>query len=83
MTATARSWSREIEKLKEELGADRASIIEVEKQIAIIRSRLSEIDTMTWSERNVTGGENHLWLVRSSDMLGNITGHIPKRQVIL
>jgi benzoyl-CoA reductase/2-hydroxyglutaryl-CoA dehydratase subunit BcrC/BadD/HgdB len=28
---------------------------------------------MTWSERNVTGAENHLWLVRSSDMLGNIT----------
>ncbi len=64
--------SREIEKLKKELGADRASIIEVERQIDITRSKLSEIDTMTWSERNVTGGENHLWLVRSSDMLGNI-----------
>ncbi len=64
--------SREIEKLKKELGADRESIVEVERQIEFARSRLSEIDTMTWSERNVTGGENHLWLVRSSDMLGNI-----------
>ncbi len=65
--------SREIDKLKAELGARSASINEVEEQMEIVRSRLHEIDEMTWSERNVTGGENHLWLVRSSDMLGDIT----------
>ncbi len=36
------------------------------------KEKLAEIDMMTWSERNVTGGENHLWLVRASDMLGDI-----------
>lgn len=64
--------SREIEKLKKELGAEDGALAEVETQIAAARSRLSEIDTMTWSERNVTGGENHLWLVGASDMLGDI-----------
>ncbi|MEN6615700.1 MAG: 2-hydroxyacyl-CoA dehydratase [Syntrophorhabdus sp.] len=64
--------AREIEKLKNELPPDRALNIRVEKELTVARSYLEEIDMMTWSERNVTGAENHLWLVRSSDMLGNI-----------
>ena len=64
--------TREIDKLKKELSTDEESLSEVETQITAARSKLSEIDTMTWSERNVTGGENHLWLVRSSDMLGDV-----------
>lgn len=63
--------SREIEKLKDELSADTGSLAGVETQITAARARLSEIDTMTWSERNVTGAENHRWLVGSSDMLGD------------
>jgi benzoyl-CoA reductase/2-hydroxyglutaryl-CoA dehydratase subunit BcrC/BadD/HgdB len=66
-----RVLSREIEKLKKELSPDRRSSLRVEKEMTVARSYLEEIDTMTWSERNVTGAENHLWLVRSSDMLGN------------
>lgn len=67
----ARVLSREIEKLKEELSPDPGSSLRVEKEMTAARSCLEEIDTMTWRERNVTGAENHLWLVRSSDMLGN------------
>ncbi len=63
--------AREIEKLMKELSCDRRSLARVESQMAAARSALAEIDSMTWSERNVTGGENHLWLVRSSDMLGD------------
>lgn len=64
--------AREIEKLKKELPCDAPSLAGVESQMAAARSALAEIDSMTWSERNVTGGENHLWLVRSSDMLGDV-----------
>ena len=67
-----RVLSREIEKLVKELSPDRRSSVRVEKEMTVARSYLEEIDMMTWSERNVTGAENHLWLVRSSDMLGNI-----------
>ncbi|MHB8110050.1 MAG: 2-hydroxyacyl-CoA dehydratase [Syntrophorhabdaceae bacterium] len=68
----AKVLAREIEKLKKELSPDRVLNNRVEKEMTVARSYLEEIDTMTWSERNVTGAENHLWLVRSSDMLGNI-----------
>lgn len=68
----ARILSREIEKLEKELSPDRGSSLRVEKEMTVVRSCLEEIDTMTWSERNVTGAENHLWLVRSSDMLGDM-----------
>ena len=64
--------SREIEKLRKELSPDRGSSLRVEKEMTVVRSYLEEIDSKTWSERNVTGAENHLWLVRSSDMLGDM-----------
>jgi len=64
--------SREIGKLKKELDVEDGALLEVEKEIKGAREKLAEIDMMTWSERNVTGGENHLWLVRASDMLGDI-----------
>jgi benzoyl-CoA reductase/2-hydroxyglutaryl-CoA dehydratase subunit BcrC/BadD/HgdB len=67
--------SREIEKLGKELSVDAEALATVETAIAGVRARLSEIDTMTWSERNVTGAENHRWLVGSSDMLGDIEGY--------
>jgi len=66
---------REIEKLGNELSTDAVTLADVEAQIGGVRARLSEIDTMTWSERNVTGAENHRWLVGSSDMLGDAQGY--------
>ena len=64
--------SREIDKLKKELGTEDEALNVVEGLIGQARSRLAEIDMMTWSEHNVTGGENHLWLVGASDMLGDM-----------
>ena len=43
----------------------------VEKDIAETRKTLATIDEMTWKEGLVKGAENHLWLVRASDMLGD------------
>jgi hypothetical protein len=67
--------AREIEKLGRELSVEKVPLAEVEARIAGVREKLSEIDTMTWSERNVTGAENHRWLVGSSDMLGDMEGY--------
>ena len=63
--------AREIDKLMKELGVDRQMLAGVEKDIAETRKTLATIDEMTWKEGLVTGGENHLWLVRASDMLGD------------
>jgi len=62
---------REIEKLKHELSVENKMLVEVEKGIGMVRLNLDEIDRMTWQEKVVTGYENHLWLVRASDMLGD------------
>ena len=63
--------AREIGKLKKELGVDTEVLADVEKDIAETRKTLAKIDEMTWKEGLVTGAENHLWLVRASDMLGD------------
>ncbi|MBP6940601.1 MAG: 2-hydroxyacyl-CoA dehydratase [Syntrophorhabdaceae bacterium] len=63
--------AREVEKLMRELVVEREALARVEDEIEGVRSSLALIDRMTWKERRVTGAENHLWLVRASDMLGD------------
>jgi len=62
---------REIEKLKSAFSVNDEDLNVVEKEIHSVRSALEVIDRLTWDERLVSGYENHLWLVRSSDMLGD------------
>jgi len=62
---------REIDKLTKELSADKEALNIADEGIGRVRSNLSIIDRMTWSDKVVTGQENHLWLVRASDMLGD------------
>ncbi|MCX5807332.1 MAG: 2-hydroxyacyl-CoA dehydratase [Proteobacteria bacterium] len=66
-----KALKREIEKLKHELSVEKKELVRIEKGIRQIRLNLEEIDKMTWQEKVVTGYENHLWLVRASDMLGD------------
>ena len=63
--------AREIGKLMKELEVDNQTLADVEKEIAETRKTLAKIDEMTWKDGLVTGAENHLWLVRASDMLGD------------
>ncbi len=63
--------AREIGKLTKELGVDPPVLTDVEKEITETRKTLTVIDEMTWKNSRVTGAENHLWLVRASDMLGD------------
>ena len=63
--------AREIDKLMKELGVGRQSLAGIEREITETRKTLATIDEMTWKENLITGAENHLWLVRASDMLGD------------
>jgi len=43
----------------------------VKKRLDKIRKKLIKLDELTWKENKVTGLENHLWLVNSSDFNGD------------
>lgn len=75
--------SREISKLMKELGVDTQVLADVEKDIAETRKTLAAIDEMTWKEGLVKGAENHLWLVRASDMLGDYRNYQDMARVFI
>jgi benzoyl-CoA reductase/2-hydroxyglutaryl-CoA dehydratase subunit BcrC/BadD/HgdB len=41
------------------------------RRLEPVRAALAEIDRLTWQEDRVSGGENHLWLIGSSDFGGD------------
>jgi len=59
--------SRAIDGLCASLGTTRARAEAQKKRLDEIRMKLMEIDELTWKEQKVSGAENHLWLVSSSD----------------
>jgi len=75
--------AREIDKLMKELGVDMQLLTGVEKDMAETRETLATIDEMTWNEGLVGGGENHLWLVRASDMLGDYRNYHAMAQAFI
>ncbi|MBA4416937.1 MAG: 2-hydroxyglutaryl-CoA dehydratase [Syntrophus sp. (in: bacteria)] len=62
---------REMEKLMMAFSVDEKRLLQVEREIEGVREQLAKIDRMTWDQKVVSGYENHLWLVRASDMLGD------------
>ncbi|HEX2967095.1 MAG TPA: 2-hydroxyacyl-CoA dehydratase [Syntrophorhabdaceae bacterium] len=67
--------AREISKLKNELRVTEDNLRRVELEITEARRPLLKIDELTWKDGLVSGAENHLWLVRASDMLGDYTSY--------
>lgn len=61
----------EIIRLAEELGTDLESAERARERLEPSRRLLDRLDEMTWRDNVVSGGENHLWLVSSSDFNGN------------
>ena len=53
------------------LGADRDEICKVKKRLDRIRIKLKEIDRLTYEEDILSGLENHLFLLSSSDFKGD------------
>ncbi len=60
-----------IAELAAALNTDSQKITESKKELDLIRQRLSELDRLTWQENRVSGAENLLHLVSSSDFNGN------------
>jgi predicted CoA-substrate-specific enzyme activase len=61
----------EIEKLMEVLGTTYEQVNIVKARLDQIRRKLVELDRLTWQDNKVTGFENHLWQVSSSDFNGD------------
>lgn len=57
----------QIKKLQDYFAAGGEAIHEVKKQLDEIRKLCQQIDEMTWKDNLVSGGENHYYLVSSSD----------------
>ena len=60
-----------ITRLAGELGAETREISTCKKQLDTIRLKLKELDRLTWQEMLITGEENLLYLVSSSDFNGD------------
>lgn len=54
-----------------QLGADLNKIEEIKTRFDDIRRVVHEIDRLTWRDDKVTGEENHIWTVSTSDMGGD------------
>ncbi len=61
----------EISKLEEHFEVSRDEVLRVKQRLDLIRRKLVQLDQWTWQERLVSGTENHLWLVNSSDFRGD------------
>ena len=61
----------EINKLEEYFQVEHSDVLKVKKRLDKIRRKLIRLDELTWKENKVTGLENHLWLVNSSDFNGD------------
>ena len=62
---------REIRRLEEHFEVDRSQTLKAKERLDLIRAKLLILDEYTWKQGLVSGKENHLWLVSSSDFNGN------------
>ena len=60
-----------LEAFREVLSADRDNIMTVRARLDGIRRKLKEIDRLTYEDNIVTGLENHMFLLSSSDFKGD------------
>jgi benzoyl-CoA reductase/2-hydroxyglutaryl-CoA dehydratase subunit BcrC/BadD/HgdB len=58
---------RQMENLSRTLGASWSEVEKVRARLGTIRRKLQELDRLTYEENLITGFENHLFLVTSSD----------------
>ena len=68
---SAEALEAEIKRLEEHYGVSRRETLQVKSRLDEIRKKLITLDEWTWKERLISGKENHLWLVNSSDFNGN------------
>ena len=62
---------RTLEEFASFMGTTLVAADAVKSRLSSCRRLLQELDELTWQENRVSGGENHLWLVSSSDFNGD------------
>jgi benzoyl-CoA reductase/2-hydroxyglutaryl-CoA dehydratase subunit BcrC/BadD/HgdB len=62
---------RQLAMLANCLGVDYSKAEVVKKRLDAVRTKVHEIDRLTWEENLVTGEENHIWTVSTSDLMGD------------
>ena len=68
---TREALDTELSKLEAHFEVSRDAVMKVKRRLDAIRAKLKTLDEWTWRERLVTGRENHIWLVNSSDFRGD------------
>ncbi|MEB2308765.1 MAG: 2-hydroxyacyl-CoA dehydratase [Candidatus Brocadiaceae bacterium] len=58
-------------RLANNLSIEYSKTEEMKECLDVIRAKVHEIDRLTWVENTVTGEENHIWTVSTSDMMGD------------
>lgn len=59
--------------LADNLGVPYSKAEEMKTHLDVIRAKVHKIDELTWKEDTVTGEENHIWTVSTSDLMGDYT----------
>jgi len=70
-TADVACMQKHLELLAQSLGTTLEAAEEIRRKLSYNRSLLGQLDELTWKEGLVGGGENHQWLVSSSDFNGD------------
>jgi benzoyl-CoA reductase/2-hydroxyglutaryl-CoA dehydratase subunit BcrC/BadD/HgdB len=65
------SLNSEIDRFMRSLGAHIDQVMAWKIRLDAIRRRVHALDDRTWQEGKITGFENHLFLINTSDFLGN------------
>ena len=67
--------AREIQALMARLGADEAAVARVQARLAPLRQKLQRLDRLTWETGQVSGEENFLYLISSSDFESDLAAY--------
>jgi len=81
--AEAEALERQLRLLAGRLGTDLVAAEAVRRRLAPTRELLDRLDSWTWQERLVTGGENHRYLVSASDLEGDPEGFQARLEAFL
>lgn len=61
----------EMENVMKQLGTNWADVLKWKKRLDSIRNKVAQIDLLTWTEGTVSGAENHIFLISTSDFNGD------------
>ncbi|MBI4797929.1 MAG: 2-hydroxyacyl-CoA dehydratase [Desulfarculus sp.] len=70
----AQDLARHLTGLAEQLGTNLEAAEQARRGLLPLRRDLARLDELTWQTGQVSGGENHLWLVSASDFEGDAQG---------